>query len=441
MEKASININAKQLIKYCSDGSLSNEDLLFKLMLLNRRAQSNVHEVFGYRKFNDDFVERVTVYNDENGKSTIKFSYNDFLIKLFKYLNVKESPLGMTEEEIDSVLNERLIALNSSDIKYKLHDEFPEIFQDYHKGLDYLKSAENMEVHNQYDKRRKDVKIKYYYRCALHPTYYKFVDRQKDLYYRFVNRRNEYKKAVEESSLNNFFKKYFDIDKVYMYIANSYLNICEYTEDKDLIRYYISLVKNYLNSDYDKSVEIEVENNRKINIDVIQERLAKATKKAAPEISIVNWELIPPSKDALIRGVSSPRSRVDLTEDQLAILRSKGQKKEKFYAESNPYAKAYGILKHGCYVAYIYPNGEVLLDTLYDDNNPRTAMGNATYNIKAKDFEMVSGLDKSELKNNPKVVKLNHSKNWETRVSEIVNRDNSEEEKESAIQLVKRLRK
>ncbi|MBR2678793.1 MAG: hypothetical protein IKE63_05195 [Bacilli bacterium] len=442
MEKATININAKQLIKYCSNGTIPSEDILYKLRMINRRAESNIHSVFGYRKFNDDFVDKVTVYSDDNGISTIKFSYDDFLLKLFRYLNINDKPNNMTDEEIEKVLNERLVVLNSSNIKDNLRTEFPLIYSDYHSGLSYLKEVQRMRVNTIEDKRRKEMQEKHYYRCALHPTYYKFVDRQKDLYGRFVNRREDYKEAVKKSSLNNFFKKYFDMDKVAMYITNSYLNICEYLEDEDQIRYYMSLVEKYLKSDYDKSIEIEVENNRVINLDVIQERLSAIRKQYAPVIGLVNWELIPAGKDTTInRGASKYRSRVDLTEEELINLRNKGQKKEDFYNNSNPCAKAYGALKYGCYIAYIYKNGEVLLDTVYDENNPRTAVGNATYNIKARDFQLISGLDKSELKNNPKVVKLNHSKFWEDRVSEIVKRDNGEKSKEEAIQLVKKIKR
>ena len=439
--KATINLNTRALIKYCSNGTIPEEDIMYKLRIINRRAESNVHNVFGYRKFNDDFVDQVTVYCDEDGNSTIKFSYNDFLLKLFKYLNIDKKPQNMTEEEIEEALNEKLIVLNSSSIKENLRHEFPLIYRDYRDGLTYLREVQRMREYTEEERNRKNIQKKHFYQCALHPTYYKFVDRQKDLYGRFVNRRCEYKKAVDESNLNKFFAKYFDMNKVAMYTANRYLNICESSKDENQIKYYMSLVEKYLESDYDKSVEIEVENNLKINLDIINERLSKVRKKFAPEIALVNWELIPSGKDGIIRGDSRPRSRVPLTEAELAILRNKGEKKEAFYKKSKPYAKAYGTLKHDCYVAYIYENGEVLLDTLYDESNPKTAVGNATYNIKADCFEMISGLDKGELKRHPNVVKLNHSKNWETRVLEIINRENSVEEKEAAKQLVKRLKK
>ena len=441
MEKATINLNTRALMKYCSNGSIPCEDMLYKLQIINRRAESNVHEVFKYRKFDDDFIDKVTVYVNDEGKSTIRFSYDEFLLKLFKYLNIDKKPNNMSEEEIESILNERLVALNSSDIKYTLQEEFPLIFRDYHNGLAFLGNVKKMRENTPEEIKRKKTQENYYYRCALHPTYYKFVDRQKDLYSRFVNRREEYKKLVEEGSLNNFFKKYFDMDKVAMYIANSYLNVCDYLDDPGLIRYYISLVNNYLESDYDKTIEINVEDNRKINLEVIENRLSKIKKKVMPEIGLVNWELIPQGKDYLIREVSPCRSRIELTEDELNKLRQKGRLKANFYEKSNPYAKAYSTIKPCRYVAYIYKNGEVLLDTIYDDNNPKTAVGDATYNIKAEDFELISGLDKGVLKNHPKVKKLNHSKHWEDRALEIINRENKKNDKEAAIQLVKKLKK
>ena len=441
MEKATINLNTRALIKYCSNGSIPDKDILYKLKMINRRNESNVHNVFGYRKFNDDFVDQVTVYCSDDGTSTIKFSYDNFLLKLFKYLNIAEKPNNMTEEEIEKVLNEKLAILNSSDIKYTLKDEFPKIFSDYHNGLAYLDQVNKIKAISPEDKNRKNAKKNYYYRCALHPTYYKFVDRQKDVYSRFVNRRNEYKEAVKKSGLNHFFNKFFDMNKVAMYTANAYLNICNNLEDKSKIRYYLSLVEDYLKSDYDKTVEIKVENNRVINLDVIQRRYTEVKNKVAPEYGLVNWELIPSGKDGIIRGEANSRSRIPLTEEVLITLRRKGQMKEAFYEKSNPYAIAHGILKYGSYIAYIYENGEVLLDTVYDDNNPRTAIGNATYNIKASDFELISGLDKGELKSHPKVRKLNHSKSWETRVLEIINRENTLEEREDTVQLVKRLKK
>ena len=417
--KPMVNLQVDKLIKYCSNNKISDKELLEKIKLLNRDSNSIVHNVFKYRKFNDDFVDRITIYDD----NTIKFCYDEFLIKLFKYLNIDTKPNSLNEEEINKVLLDRLNLLRSIKHAPELFREFPTIKEDYFKGIEYL------------DNNKDD---KYYYQCALYRSLPKYMERQKELYTRFVLRRNDYKEKIKQSSLNDFFKEYFDMDKVMIYIVNNYINICNYIDDKKLIKEYLELINKYLDSTYDKSVEIEVEDGKKINIDVIKKRLLQVKAKLSPEISIVNWELVPPGKNISSEKTDS-RRKITISSEELNRLRLKGQQKQEFYKKTNPIAKVFGTQKYEMYVAYIYENGEVILDTIYDDYNPRTAIGNAIYNIKARDFENVSYLDKKELGKHPNVTKINHSKKWMDRVDEIINREALEEEKDDAKKLIKRL--
>ena len=92
--KPMVNLQTDKLIEYCSNNKLPKEDLLLKLRLLNRNSNSNIHNIFKYRKFNEDFTDRVTVYDDNK----IRFSYDDFLIKLFKYLNISIKPNNLIKE-------------------------------------------------------------------------------------------------------------------------------------------------------------------------------------------------------------------------------------------------------------------------------------------------------------------------------------------------------
>lgn len=417
--KPMVNLQVDKLIKYCSNNKISNEELLERIKLLNRDSNSIIHNVFKYRKFNDDFVDRITIYDD----NTIRFCYDEFLIKLFKYLNIDVKPNSLSEEEIDKLLLERLNVLRSIKHAPELFREFPTIKEDYFKGIEYL------------DNNKDD---KYYYQCALYRSLPKYMERQKELYTRFVLRRSDYEEEIKLSSLNEFFKEYFDMDKVMIYIVNNYINVCNYIDDKELIKEYLELINNYLDSTYDKSVEIEVEDGKRINIDVIKERLLQVKAKLSPEISIVDWELVPPGKGRVIKGNSNKR-KIIISKDELERLRAKGQEKRVFYDNSGAQAKVFGTQINEMYVAYIYENGEVILDTIYDDSNPRTAIGNAIYNIKARDFENVSCLNKKELSKHPNVTKINHSKKWIDRVEEIINREASEEEKEDVKRLIKRL--
>lgn len=434
--KPMVNLQIDKLIEYCSNNKLPKEDLLLKLRLLNRNSNSNVHNIFKYRKFNEDFTDRVTVYDDNK----IRFSYDDFLIKLFKYLNISIKPNNLSNEEIENLLLERLSVLKNRRSTSELFEEFPIIKKDYFEGLNFLDNVKNMKNDSLEEKARQSVQEKYYYQCALHPNLSKYLERQKDLYTRFVFRRDKYKEAIESSDLNDFFNEYFDMDKVMMYIINNYINICNYIDDKDLIGEYLKLIYEYLNSDYDKSVEIIIDDKYKINLEVIKERLNNVIKKINPVVSTVNWVLVPNGKKIKSLNSSTPK-KINLSFKELENLKRQGHRKEEFYDNSNYIAKAIGTLKNDGYIAYIYPNGEVLLDTLYDENNPKSATGNAIYNIKAYDFELISGLDKTKLRSDFRATKIVHSKNWEKKASEIINKENSFGDREAALQLVKKLKK
>ena len=99
-----------------------------------------------------------------------------------------------------------------------------------------------------------------------------------------------------------------------------------------------------------------------------------------------------------------------------------------------------GLLKYKGYVAYIYENGEILLDRKYNSFVPRTAKGNAIYRIQAKDFEELSGHTKTFLQNDERVERIIHSSKWENRVQKILSYEGTEESREESKKLIKKLR-
>ena len=130
--------------------------------------------------------------------------------------------------------------------------------------------------------------------------------------------------------------------------------------------------------------------------------------------------------------------RLSLSEEEVGKLREKGKTKQDFYKNSNYLVKVLGILKNKGYVAYIYPNGEVLLEKEFDSDKPNSALGNAIYYMKARDFLSLSKLDKKELRKNKEVGRVIHSKNWIEKIKIIVEKEGTTEEKEDAKTLIKR---
>ena len=283
----------------------------------------------------------------------------------------------------------------------------------------------------------------YYYSCGMRRSLSNFVKTQAEVYRRFIDKRHELKQKQENTSYNGYIVKHFDMNKVYMYTMHEYLKICEKSNDKELIKFYIDLIERYLKSDKDKSVSIITDENIKVDISSIIIRLENIKKRISDNSNLVEWVLIPEGRDyKRVKKNEKP------SEDKMFIfnyeeiqrLRQLGEKKKTFYAGTPYIAKAVGLRKYRGYIAYIYANGKVILDREYNDDNPKSAVDNAAYIIEAKDFEELSREEKPELIKNPKASRKYHTDTFETRIKAIINKPGTEEQQEEAKQLVHRLK-
>ena len=111
--------------------------------------------------------------------------------------------------------------------------------------------------------------------------------------------------------------------------------------------------------------------------------------------------------------------------DRLTLI---GNEKNKFYNQTMPLIRVKGLKDYQGYIGYIYENGEVILDKFFESSKPYTATGDAIYNLRIENFDKLTKLDKKALRNNPNVKRIVHSKNWENKVNNIINRVPTEEE-------------
>ena len=96
-------------------------------------------------------------------------------------------------------------------------------------------------------------------------------------------------------------------------------------------------------------------------------------------------------------------------------------------------------MKYKGYIAYIYSNGEVILDYEYNSDIVSSASGNAIYHMSITDFLALSREDKGSLRDNPRVERIIHSKNWMDRVNSIITREGTEEELQKVKEFAKRI--
>lgn len=427
LQKKTVELKTNYLIRECSKFPLLENDLFYNFCLQNRE---NIHEVFKYKKFNEDFTDQISCYNDENHIiGYFRPSYEEFLNKLCRFLNIKDLNLA----------SKRLIDLSKIKYEQELRKEFPYLYEDLIDGRRYLKNIERREKENPSLEGSFDKEIHYYYACGLRRSFDGFIKTQKEVYKRFVERREEYHTLIQRRNYNSFIRNYFDEEKVCLYVLSEYINTCKDSSDKEELKRYLNYLNMYLKSKYKKDSCILLEDNQLFSIDSVLEEIKNIENKLKESKKIVGWEIVPPTKEVVKESKKSKTPRkISLTEEEVERLKEKGNTKQDFYKNTNYLVKVLGLLKNKGYVAYIYPNGEVLLEKEYDSDKPNSALGNAIYHMKARDFLSLSKLDKKELRKKKEVGRIIHSKNWMERIESIIGKEGTEEEKEEAKSLIKK---
>ena len=443
MERAIANLSLNTLIRECSKNPQDARNHYVYFDAINRER---IHEVFSYKKFNDDFIDNVTCYN--NGKyqiGVIRPCYEEFICKLIILLNVKITNPLVDNEDLTKKLYERLEVLKGITTETELRKEFPFLYKDLQDGRRYIRGIEtqrDFDDEKQFEEELAE-KEHYYYSCGMRKSLPNFIKTQAEVYRRFIDKRHELQAKQEKTSYNGYIIKHFDMNKVYMYTMHEYLKICENSNDKELIKFYVGLIERYLESDKDKSVSIITDENIRVDISSILIRLENLKKRISDNSNLVEWILIPEGRDYR-RVKKNEKPSEDKTfifnYEEIQRLRQLGEKKKTFY-EGTPYvAKAVGLRKYRGYIAYIYANGKVILDREYNDDNPKSAVDNAAYIIEAKDFEELSREEKPALIRNPKATRKYHTDTFEQRIKSIISKEGTEEQQEEAKKLVHRLK-
>lgn len=427
-----INLSLRNIINGCSNDSNLNYDHYLYFSNVNRNL---IHEVFKYKKFKDDFVDTIVCVNEDDYEiGSIKPSYEYFLERLLEILNIKisnyEDDDNLTKKMLSKI--DELLAIKD---QKELKEKFPKLYSDLIGGRQYMNSLEVYKRQEGYSDDQFADGEHYYYSCGLQMRLDRFIKTQAKMYKRYILDRKKLKELQDKTNYNSYLRKNFNHDKLAMYVIYEMLTQAEFYSKKEIEECLRKTAK-YINSKkYKKNVTIKLDN-KEINSKTIVEKYNYLVKLYKEKDKVVEWEIIPngePPKKCIKKG----NSRITIMNvDEVNRLHKIGSEKQKFYDSSNYYVKAIGLKKYKGYIAYIYENGEVILDTLYNDEHPTTATGNAIYNLKISDFRALSRLDKKRLKKHENVKCIYHSGNWMDRVSKIINREATEEEKEATREYV-----
>ncbi len=433
-----INLSMKTLIRECSLHKVPNE-VLAKIYATIVHDQ-HISPAFKYHRFEYDFADYITLYNNgENVLGSFHPCYDEFLVHTLRSLEIDSQNI-VDDDELTEKMKKQIEKLSRISSERQLKEEFPILYYDLTHGRGHIEEFKKIDRSTPEGAKKYDEESHFYYSCGLRYSLKEFIPAQCKLYTRFTNNRHIYRNTIEKKTYNRFMQYHFDMNKIAIYTVSEYLKICEQSDNKETILKYFSLIKKYKESNYDKNAYIKGDNGELISWNTLRGRIEKIEKKLSAETLTVNWVVLPPGyKQVRQEGDSKPKETL-LNHEEITRLRKIGQSKNDFYENSPYYAKVLGLLKYKGYIAYVYPNGEVLLDREYDENAVSSATGNAIYCFKAKDFKELSGHTKTFLQNDKRVTRIRHIPNWKTKATEIINREITEESKEEVKKLIKELK-
>ena len=209
------------------------------------------------------------------------------------------------------------------------------------------------------------------------------------------------------------------MNKVNLYIQYELLKNAIKIDDNEIKRNILNRVD--IDSIED-NISIKAERNNIINKNILKEIYEKEKRKVLSIYKNVNWEIIPDGKEYETVKIDSKAKvkRTLMNQKEIDRLTLIGNEKNKFYNQTMPLIRVKGLKD--------YQNGEVILDKFFESSKPYTATGDAIYNLRIENFDKLTKLDKKALRNNPNVKRIVHSKNWENKVNNIINRVPTEEE-------------
>ena len=163
----------------------------------------------------------------------------------------------------------------------------------------------------------------------------------------------------------------------------------------------------------------------------------------------INWQIVPRGHDtsktnrAVIECLNRTYRHLTPEEREIAIREAyeSYERKITFFESTDYIEKIYGLGEFNGYIAYFYPNGEVLMEKFFDDYaQSLPAKHEAIYNLQAINFEALSKLSKTKLMKDSRCKRIIHAGKWEEKAKQIIETESTEESQAEVQQVLVKIK-
>lgn len=469
-----IEISIQTLIEQCS----SNKELLkSEFSLISQLYRGSIIRTNDFTKANEEFLTHLrTRTSYQNAQTDLFISPINFLQRLKAILNVSNPSVDFNDLTLRKELMDRVDELKSITTQEELQVKFPEIYKDYLFAIDAYSRitsyAERMRNNRtQQVVETLDRQHRFYNLYALDTRFKVFIEKQSLMYRNMVVRRQFVEGYANDHSIDLSMFTGLDKDKFELYLADKYITIAQTSQDiqtKQECLYYIST---YIRETKFNSISIKNDQGEEITFRKILLRFKKILRSNPKLKPIdedrshfegyhwkhvenhvkkyfftgVNWQIVPPGdgedefSEKVIESLNRSYNYLSLEERERKIKERYAayERKIKFFENSGYLYRIYGINEFNGYIAFIYPNGEVLMEKFFDDYaNCTPTVNEAIYNVKVADFETLSKFKKTALIRDPRCKRIIHKGEWEKRGKAIISRPTTPESEEEVKKLI-----
>ena len=472
-----IEINVKTLIEQCASDM---EQLRKEFTLISILYKDAIIKTSNFTKANEDFLVSLrTRTSTKTARTDLFISPINYLQRLKQILNNSNPSTNFNDLNLRRELLDKVEELSKIKTPEELQLKFPEIYQDYLLAQDaYIKIQRFAQKHqgdNNPNARTTIERQKNLYRIyALDTRFNYFIEKQTTMYHNLVNRRQFIERYTNDYIIDLSMFTGLDKEKFELYLADKYLTIAQTSKDDKIKQECVYFLATYIRETKLNNITIKNDIGEEITFKKVVTRFKKLLKtnsilKPIDEdrshfegynwkhvenhvkkyfLTGVNWQIVPPGEEdelskKVIKTLNRSYNYLSLEEKEKRVKEryAEYERKMKFFENSGYAYRIYGINEFNGYIAFIYPNGEVIMEKFFNDYlNCTPTINEAIYNVKAADFEALSKLKKSVLIKDKRCHRIIHKGDWESRGRKIIERPSTKETEEEVKELVLRIK-